>query len=49
MVFISGGCAAGENDRREALCFPALRVRWQGLEAVLEIRKTFEKQMDHPG
>jgi hypothetical protein len=22
-----GGCAAGENDRREALRFPALRVR----------------------
>jgi hypothetical protein len=24
---MSGGCAAGENDRREALRFPALRVR----------------------
>jgi hypothetical protein len=23
----SGGCAAGENDRREAQRFPALRVR----------------------
>jgi hypothetical protein len=24
---MSGGCAAGENDRRETLRFPALRVR----------------------
>jgi hypothetical protein len=42
---MSGGCAAGENDRREALRFPALRFRNQ----VSDVRCQYSCGREAPG